>query len=158
MFTLAKILRLMPPGCVMFMTLPSWSAEETANQSSQQSVAANAESLDLPVGTSELIGLGGSLLLVIGAVVIVGWIYSRTQGLRGAASDVISIVAAQALGPKERIVLVEVGGKQMVLGMTTQQVQTLHVFDEPIVTAEEPVAVSSAFATRLRSAIRGVGR
>lgn len=112
----------------------------------------------LPVANSELLGLAGSLVLVIGAVVVVGWLYSRTQGLRGVASDVINVVAAQALGPKERIILVEVGGKQIVLGMTAQQVQTLHVFDEPVAASGQAEPVASAFAKRLRSVIRGAAQ
>ena len=91
------------------------------------------DTVDMPVGLPELLSLGGSLLMVVAAVVVVGWLYSKSQGVRGSANDAISIVASQALGPKERILLIEVGGKQIVLGMTAQQVQTLHVFDDVVV-------------------------
>ena len=113
---------------------------------------------DMPVGLSELLGLAGSLIMVVAAVVVVGWLYAKSQGVRGAANDAISIVATQALGPKERILLIEVGGKQIVLGMTSQQVQTLHVFDEPVVAGEQPPTNITAFSDRLRTAIRGVAR
>ena len=113
---------------------------------------------EMPVGLSELLGLAGSLVMVIAAVVIVGWLYAKSQGVRGAANDAISIVATQALGPKERILLIEVGGKQIVLGMTSQQVQTLHVFDEPVVSVQQSPANVTAFSDRLRTAIRGVAR
>lgn len=116
------------------------------------------DTVDMPVGLPELLSLGGSLLMVVAAVVVVGWLYSKSQGVRGTANDAISIVASQALGPKERILLIEVGGKQIVLGMTAQQVQTLHVFDDVVVARREQPAGNSAFADRLRSAIRGVAR
>lgn len=116
------------------------------------------DSLDPPVGLAEVLGMGFSLVMIIGAVVLVGWLYARSQGVRGAGGDVISILAAQPLGPKERIVLVEVGGKQIVLGMTSAQVQTLHVFDEPVVTGSQKTVAGTAFADRLRSALRGMAR
>ena len=78
--------------------------------------------------------------------------------MRGVASDAINVVATQALGPKERVVLIEVGGKQIVLGMTAQQVQTLHVFDNPVVAKNDRTVATPAFANRLRSAIRGGAR
>lgn len=136
----------------------SAAASTTLAWSAASAKVSTPASPGLAVGTSELLGLGGSLLLVVGAVVVVGWLYSRSQGLRGVASDVINVVAAQALGPKERIILVEVGGKQIVLGMTAQQVQTLHVFDEPVATSNQVEPVGSAFAKRLRSAIRGAAK
>lgn len=99
-----------------------------------------------------------SLVLVIAAVLLCGWLYRRTQGLRGGpAGGVFRIVASQALGPRERIVVVEIAGKQLVLGMTASQVSTLHVFDEPVV--RRPVTdrnrADGSFAERLRSMLRG---
>ena len=111
-----------------------------------------------PVGVPDIFGLGASLAVVLAAVVLVGWLYSRTQGIRGPGSSIITILAAQPLGPKERIVLVEVGGKQIVVGMTAAQLQTLHVFEHPVVDAGEKVAVGAAFADRLKTALRGAAR
>ncbi len=117
--------------------------------------AAAAVPAGAPIGFGELLGVGASLIMVIGAVVTAGWLYARSSRLRGAGSSVINILAAQPLGPKERIVLVEVGGKQLVVGMTAAQVQTLHVFDEPVVQAAEKTAPSGAFADRLRALMKG---
>lgn len=112
--------------------------------------------LKSPVDMSDILGLASSLILVIGAILVVGWLYARMQGIRGGgAGGVINILAAQSLGPKERIVLVEVGSKQIVVGVTAANLQTLHVFDERIVNAAE-IATASPFADRLRTAIKGV--
>ena len=76
------------------------------------------------------------------------------KGPRIGGNNVINIIASQALGPKERIVLVEIANTQLVIGMTTSHVQTLHVFDEPVVKAAEAVSGSN-FADRLKLALRG---
>ncbi len=100
-----------------------------------------------------------SLVLVVGAILACGWLYRRTQGLRGAAGGgVFRIVASQALGQRERIVVVEVGGKQLVLGVTSAQVSALHVFDEPVVFAaapRRPGGTDASFAERLKAIVRG---
>jgi flagellar protein FliO/FliZ len=100
-----------------------------------------------------------SLLVVIAAIVACGWLYRRTQGLRGGpGGGVFRVVASQPLGPRERIVVVEIGGKQLVLGLTASQVSTLHVFDEPVV-ARTPGGQGNerggaGFAARLRAAMQ----
>ena len=110
-----------------------------------------------PIGIPGVLGFGASLMLVIASIVVVGWLYARMQGVRSGSSSVINILASQSLGSKERIVLIEVGDKQIVVGMTAANVQTLHVFDEPVIsTAERPP--QSAFAERLVAAIKGVGK
>ena len=104
------------------------------------------------VGGTELLGFATSLVIVIAAIVLLGWLYSRSKSLSGANSDVISVVASRALGTKERLLLIEVAGQQLLIGMTASQVQTLHVFDEPVVTRPEPTNVTG-FAARFRAAL-----
>lgn len=108
-----------------------------------------------PPGPADVLTVGTGLMLVIGAILLTGWLYSRTQKLRGAGSGLIRIVASQALGTKERVLLLEVGGKQLLVGMTSSQVQTLHVFDEPVAIAE---VEAGGFAERLRASLKGQGK
>lgn len=105
-----------------------------------------------PLGSPQIVNLGGGLLFVILAIVGLGVLYAKTQGLKTGSDGVINIIATQAIGPKERIAVVEVSDKQLLIGMTTTSVQTLHVFDEPVVEAPEPRA---SFAQRLKNAMRG---
>ncbi len=102
----------------------------------------------LPIGSSELFNVGGGLIVVVLAIIVLGVIYARTQGLRTGTGGVINIVATQAIGPKERIAIVEVANKQLLIGMTTTSVQTLHVFDEPVAVAAEQRA---NFSDRLKT-------
>lgn len=102
----------------------------------------------LPIGSAELVNVGGGLIVVVLAIIVLGVIYAKTQGLRTGTGGVINIVATQAIGPKERIAIVEVANKQLLIGMTTTNVQTLHVFDEPVAIAPEQRA---SFSNRLKS-------
>ncbi len=102
----------------------------------------------LPIGSAELFNVGGGLIVVVLAIIVLGVIYAKTQGLRTGSGGVINIVATQAIGPKERLAIVEVADKQLLIGMTTTNVQTLHVFDEPVAITPEHRA---SFSNRLKS-------
>jgi flagellar protein FliO/FliZ len=114
--------------------------------------AASADQGPVPVGPGDLLNVGTGLLLVVGAILLCGWLYTRTQKLRGGASDLIRIIASQPLGAKERVVLLQVADQQLLVGMTSTQVQTLHVFEHPIAVA---AVQSEGFADRLRAAVKG---
>ncbi len=107
----------------------------------------------LSISTMDVLNIGGSLTMVLLAVVIIAWLYSRVQGLRGGSGQVIQVVASQALGPKERVLIVEVAGQQLVLGVTAAGMRTLHVLESPVDTGAEPDAVQS-FASRLGEALK----
>ena len=105
----------------------------------------------------DILSLGASMLIVVAAVIALGWLYSRLRFSNGGSGDVINIVASRALGPKERLVLVEVADQQLLVGMTATQVQTLHTFDKPVISAPATEA-APGFADRLRMAVRGAGK
>jgi len=125
-----------------------------------KTATADVSSVSVPAGPvtgSEVLSLLVSLVAVLGAILLVGWIYSRVQGGMARSNDAINIVATRPIGPKERILVVEIAGKQLVLGMTSSSVQTLHVFDERVLTDVETPR-SHGFADRLKTAMRGIGR
>jgi flagellar protein FliO/FliZ len=107
------------------------------------------------IGGGDVLGVGVSMFIVIGVILVLGWAYSRSRFLAGGASDVINIVATRALGPKERLLVVEVADQQLLVGMTSTGVQTLHVFDKPICVTETKKE-AEGFAARLRTAFQEV--
>jgi len=108
-----------------------------------------------PVGSNEVADVGLSLLLIIAVILIVAYLFKRAQAVRGRDGDIMRVLATQPLGPKERILLVEIAGKQLVLGQTSSQIQTLHVLDEPLENIAQTPLVTS-FAERPVTAIKGV--
>ena len=114
---------------------------------------ANSLPLTPGVGGGDVLSIGVSMFIVIGVIVVLGWMYSRSRFLSGGANDVINIVATRALGPKERLLVVEVADQQLLVGMTSTGVQTLHVFDEPVCITANP-RNTAGFAARLRAAFQ----
>lgn len=109
------------------------------------------------VGGGDILGMGVSMFIVIAVIVVLGWLYSRSRLNGGGSSDVITVVASRALGPKERLLVVEVADQQLLVGMTATGVQTLHVFEKPVCIAEK-AAQPTGFAKRLRSAFEEIGK
>ena len=108
------------------------------------------------VGGGDIVSLLISMLIVVAVIVVLGWLYSRSRFV-GGGGDVIQVVASRALGTKERLLVIEVADQQLLVGMTATNVQTLHVFDKPVVIDRAPVD-SSGFASRLRNAFQEMGK
>jgi len=90
-----------------------------------------AERIATP-GAGSLVQVTLSLVVVLGAVFAAAWLVRRVKTFGRFASGPIQIVADVSIGAKERAVLVQVGGKQLLLGVAPGRVSTLHVLDEPI--------------------------
>ncbi|MGM3277845.1 flagellar biosynthetic protein FliO [Ralstonia sp. 24A2] len=77
----------------------------------------------------------GGLFVVLAMIVAAGWLLRRLQHRAGMGpgrrSQVISVVAQQMLGAREKVVVVEVEDTWLVLGVTQQHVQTLHTLPRP---------------------------
>lgn len=96
-----------------------------------------------------LLGLG----LVLAAIAGTAWLLRRFTPGRIAASGSLRVVGGVAVGPKERVVLVDVGDTRLVLGVAPGHVSTLHQMprpnDEPVNQPLEPMA--NLFQDKLRS-------
>jgi flagellar protein FliO/FliZ len=110
---------------------------------------------DSPVRAPDTLGtivsLGLGLVAVVAVIYGCAWIIRRMNGMTGMNNNAIKVVSVMAIGARERIALIEVGGQQILLGITPSAIRTLHVFDEPVVEAGS--AGSSDFARRLQGMI-----
>ena len=80
-----------------------------------------------------------TLLIVIAFLAGLAWFAKRVRGgfSRGGGAR-IQVLGAQALGPKERAVLVRVGDTDILVGVAAGNVNALHVFPAGANTAAPP--------------------
>ena len=100
------------------------------------------------------------LLLVLALIPLVLWSLKRLQTIRpaGGGASPLEVRAQLALGARERVVLLRVEGRMLVLGVTPQQVTLLAEADAGELShAGTPSAnpQSPAFAGLLRNVIAG---
>ncbi|WP_017926403.1 flagellar biosynthetic protein FliO [Thioalkalivibrio sp. HL-Eb18] len=94
----------------------------------------------------------GGLVIVIIAIVVLGWILRRTQGGLSRGSQTIELVAVRSVGTRERLMLVQVGEEQVLIGVAPSGMRTLHTLREPVSVEETTTA---DFSSALRRAVSG---
>lgn len=107
-----------------------------------------AETVKPGIAGGDIISVVLGLVLVLLMIFGCAWLIKRLGAVPRAASGVIKVLAVLPLGARERITLVEVGGKQLLLGVTATQITTLHTFDEPVTDATQ-LENNSEFAQKL---------
>ncbi|MBD1553945.1 flagellar biosynthetic protein FliO [Pseudomonas typographi] len=130
---------LAPP---LALPLAAWGAEPVAQAASQSSLlgGTGGQLLQTVIG----------LLVVLGVIVGLAWVLKRMQQAspRG-GRQVIELVGARALGPRDRLLLVQVGDEQVLLGISPGRITPLHVMAKPVAMPEKAEPVAPEFAQRL---------
>ncbi|MCC4604919.1 flagellar biosynthetic protein FliO [Xanthomonas campestris] len=88
--------------------------------------------------TPSMFGAVFALLLVLALIVGLGWLLKRMPGSGFRSSEGLRLVTSLAVGAKERVVVVEVNGQQLLLGVTPGGITTLHTLPEPLPPAPAP--------------------
>ena len=70
-----------------------------------------------------------ALLLIVGLIVLLAWGLRRMRRFGMGGQDRIQVLSDRAVGPKERCVLVRIGDTELLIGVATGAVRTLHVLD-----------------------------
>ncbi|WP_076410939.1 flagellar biosynthetic protein FliO [Shewanella sp. UCD-KL12] len=94
---------------------------------------------------STMTNMLGGLIVVLIIIFVLAYIVKRLN-LTPTSHGVLKTLAVMPLGQREKIVLLEVGGQQYLLGVTSQQVQVIDKLSSPIKIETE------SFADRLRQA------
>lgn len=76
-----------------------------------------------------------SLAAVVAMILGLAWMTRRMQGLRAAQHPDLRVRASLAVGMKERVVILEAGGQQFLIGVAPGQVNLLQTLG-PSVSAE----------------------
>ena len=105
--------------------------------------------------SSQLANLVGGLMLILGLIYGLSWFVKRFSQGGFMQNSTIKMLSTMPLGTRERIMLVDVGGKQILLGITATHINALHVFEEPVVNAtENAIPASSEFSQKLMALLQ----
>lgn len=83
------------------------------------------------VSSGSLVQIIFSLLLVLAAVVLVGWLLRRMNLTQQGAGNQLKMIGGISLGQRERIVLIEIDDTWLVIGVGPGQIRTLHTRAKP---------------------------
>ncbi|WP_300725984.1 flagellar biosynthetic protein FliO [Pseudomonas sp.] len=94
------------------------------------------------------------LLLVLGLIFALAWLVRRVQHAGPRQGQVIELIGSRALGARDRLVLVQVGNEQILLGLTPGRITPLHVLKEPVQAPGGTQPATPEFAKRLMDILR----
>lgn len=80
--------------------------------------------------TSSYVQLLVGLLLVVGLILLLAWLAKKYSLMTPGMSGAIQILSGISLGNRDRLILVEVGEKHLLLGVSPGRINTLQVFDK----------------------------
>ncbi len=104
---------------------------------------------------SQLGNLVISLILVVGLIFACIWLIKRLSNLNHATEGQLSTIASLSLGARERIVLVQVGEQQVLIGVAPGRVSKLQTFAEPVIEVNSSSASKNDFASQLANFLPG---
>jgi len=90
----------------------------------------STESITSPLST--LVKLAVALVFVLVLFFIFAKLMKKMQVGQGGGSNGLKVVGALSLGPRERIVVVQAGSEQILLGVTSTQINKLHILGDPL--------------------------
>lgn len=95
------------------------------------------------------LSLGLVLALLVGTL----WVMRRLRIGQGSSGGVVKVIASAAVGPRENVVVVEVGDEWLVLGVAPGAVRLLQTRPRSAL-AEADRTAPAAFASRLLDALK----
>lgn len=119
---------------------------------------------DIPKQTVRTVSSGDMLHWSIGLLIVLGifflcvWGMRKLSGITVNGAGKMRVVGGLALGMREKVVLLQVGKKQLVLGVTPGRIDALHVLEgDDCLNSNEQAAIGkdSGFAAIVAQVIKG---
>ncbi|MEH0884664.1 flagellar biosynthetic protein FliO [Enterobacter sp. UNJFSC 003] len=108
---------------------------------------------------SPLLQVSGALFGIIAFILIAAWLAKRfglagkTAGARG-----LKVSASTSLGPRERVVIVDVEDARLVLGITASNINVLHKLPPAPLSGDESAEAPADFQSVMKSLLKRSGR
>lgn len=83
-----------------------------------------------PITSNALLETVLGLGLILALIFVLAWLIKRTGKFQTTANGEIKMIATLSLGQRERAMLLEVGDVRILVGVTAQQIRTLHVLGQ----------------------------
>ena len=145
-FTL-RSLALLVTGCIWpCVAAAAGSPAEPTGKAAAGSALSSAPD---PISMTSLWQLTLGMLMVLALIVGLAWVLKRTGRFQMAAGGGLRILGGLSMGARERVVLLQVGETQLLVGVAPGRIQTLHVLEQPLPVAAGALHNGSTFADQL---------
>jgi len=126
---------------------------------SQTAFSALTTSAPVTVESTDVMKWLGGLIFVLAVFFLCIWLVRKTNLFNMHSNSQMRIIGGLSLGTKERLVLVQLGSKQLVLSVCPGRVETLHVLEGDECLSDNSTKPSEeSFATKFSAAMTGQAR
>jgi flagellar protein FliO/FliZ len=118
--------------------------------------ASSVSAVPSPVSFGGMLQLLLGLVIVLGAIAAAAWFLRRFGQIQSGAASAMKVLGGVAVGPRERLVLVEIGETWVVVGVAPGRVNHVHTMERPanISTVSSEVTGQPNFSSWLKQAMK----
>lgn len=134
-------------ACLMFWWMPvCFAAPETDIPKQTVRTLSSGDMLHWSMG----------LLIVLGLFFLCVWGMRKLSGVTGGDAGKMRVVGGLSLGMREKVILLQVGKKQLVLGVTPGRIDALHVLEgDDCLNIETSPTMDAGFGAILKKVMKG---
>lgn len=109
------------------------------------------------ISSGDMLNWGMGLLVVLAVFFLCVWGLRKLSGMSVGASEKMRVVGGLSLGMREKVVLLQVGKKQLVLGVTPGRIEALHVLegDDCLNNEPQPIGKDGGFGAIVQQVMKG---
>jgi flagellar protein FliO/FliZ len=107
-----------------------------------------------PMSGSYLMQLILGLFVVVLCIVALAWFAKKMNRFHSVANDSLKIISGISMGARERIVLLQVGDEQLLVGVSPGRINKLHVLSAEITASNEAssdIESNKSFSDKLKT-------
>lgn len=109
-----------------------------------------------PIGFGDIFQMLIGLIIVLGIIFAMAWIIKRMGHVPVRMQGALKVLCGISVGQRERIMLIQVGEQQLLVGIAPGQIRTLHVLQQPVGVNNTGTSASvQSFAEKLQAMIKG---
>ncbi len=110
------------------------------------------------LASADMLHWSMGLLVVLAIFFLCAWGVRKLSGVAVNGAEKMRVIGGLSLGMREKVILLQVGKKQLILGVTPGRIDTLHVLEgDDCLGRDEPpsIGMDSGFAQKLMQAMKG---
>lgn len=136
-------------ACITLLTASCYVSATTGKEKSAGPLVSD------PIGVGDFAQMFLGLFVVVAAIFAMAWAVRRMGNIQTSVSGSLKVLGGISLGQRERAIILQVGEKQLLLGVSPGHIKTLYVLDEPIVDPTSVEKPNESFAQKLQSMLKG---
>lgn len=108
------------------------------------------------VSSGDMLHWSVGLLIVLAIFFLCVWGMRKLSGITACGAEKMRVVGGLSLGMREKVILLQVGKKQLVLGVTPGRIDALHVLEgDDCLNNEAPPAMDTGFSAIVKQVMKG---